>query len=307
MSHLLSLFLTDPTQAILLVVGIAAALLSCFLGYPMMKFWIGVAGFCGGYAAASSVAAFFSDSTPVQVLAGFLFGVLCLVLTVLLYRVGIFLLCALLAFVSASLLLPGIAVWICAIFAVAVGVLAVFLIRPLVIITTSVQGALSALAALFTLCGWEQGAVIYLLAIPLCVLGMMSQFALSRKKKNEKVPAPAGGPYPPGQAPRRVNPPRAPNTPPHPGGYTASPAPLIRPGSRAFIHRGHPPLLSRSSRFRCSRLHSLRNSCPPKLQRRPPSRSPMCPGNPRRMNGNAMETKKEGAASSFLFYITVSS
>lgn len=235
MSHLLSLFLTDPTQAILLLVGIAAALLSCFLGYPMMRFWIGVAGFCGGYAAASSVAALFSDSTPVQVLAGVLFGILCLVLAVLLYRVGIFLLCALLAFVSASLLLPGIAVWICGIFAVAVGVLAVFLIRPLVIITTSVQGALSALAALFTLCGWEQGAVIYLLALPLCVLGMMSQFALSRKKKNEKAPAPAGAPYPPGQAPGWYGQPGAPYPPRQQGVYPPRPAAIAQPQQPAPI------------------------------------------------------------------------
>ena len=210
MPDALSLFLNDPVQAVLLLVAIAAALLNCFFGYPMMKFWIAMAGLAAGYLAASTVAAVFGASLPVQVLAGVLFGILCLVLAVLLYRAGVFVLCALLAFFFARLLFPSVAAWICLIFAAAVGVLAVFLIRPLVIVTTSVQGAVSALSALFTLCNWERNMALYLLAVPLFVLGMLSQFALSRKKKEPQPAAPAQ-PVPP---PPYYTPPRPYSAPP---------------------------------------------------------------------------------------------
>lgn len=163
----------------LLLVVLVAGLLNCFLGYKLLRLWVTVVGLIVGGVGGIYVGyrIFHLDMILIAILA----GVAALVLAAAafyIYKGGIFLLCAAIGLaISIYLIHPrsSLAFFICLMAAVGVGVLGVIFVKPIVIVTTSVQGGLTAGMALVHLMYLEQTAYEGMLGIGITVLGLLFQ------------------------------------------------------------------------------------------------------------------------------------
>lgn len=173
-----------------LAISLLMSLASCFLGYKLMKIWIAVAGFVLGFVLGDAVCAFLKvESFGVFFLIGAVVGIALAILSFKLYKAGVFLLGAVLGG-GITLLVLGTATWwyiLAIIFAgIAIGALAVVAAKPVVILSSSISGGLSALqsaGALFALSALTGNASAIILWG-----GVAVQF-MTNKKEPEK---PAG-------------------------------------------------------------------------------------------------------------------
>ena len=120
------------------------SLLNCFFGYRLRKLWNVIAGFLAGTAAGFVLCNYFGiASAPLTLLAALGCGLVCAVLAYLLYRLGLFLLCACLTiFVLFRLLNPSTAAvyGICLILGAVVGIFALLKERLTVSLATAIGG-----------------------------------------------------------------------------------------------------------------------------------------------------------------------
>ena len=175
----------DPTQNLgqigrgLLMVVLVAGLLNCFLGYKLLRLWVTVVGLIVGGVGGLYVG--YRILHLDMVLIAILAGILALVLAAAafyIYKGGIFLLCAAIGLaVGIYVIHPrsSLAFFICLMIAAGVGALGVVFVKPIVIVTTSVQGGLTAGLALVQLLYLQQTAYEGLVGIGITVLGLLFQ------------------------------------------------------------------------------------------------------------------------------------
>jgi len=147
---------TTVSPVLLLVAGFIV----CFFGYRLLRFTLGLAGFCVGLALGLAVAGLIPNISQVlTIIIGIVGGVLGAVVAALLYKVGVFLLGAGAGVLVASIILTSTG-WshpmlIRLVAAIAGGILTLVLERTLVSILSALAGAWGITLGAFSLLGWH--------------------------------------------------------------------------------------------------------------------------------------------------------
>jgi hypothetical protein len=147
--------LTTVSPVLMLVAGFVV----CFFGYRLLRFTLGLAGFCLGLALGFAVAGLVPGISQVlTIVLGIVCGILGAVLATVLYKLGVFLLGAGAGILVASIVLASTnwhhPVIIRLVAAIAGGILTLALERPLVSILSALAGAWGIVLGAFGLLGW---------------------------------------------------------------------------------------------------------------------------------------------------------
>lgn len=182
----------DTILCVLAGISLLLGALECFLGFRIVKFAMAVSGFFIG-AALGIVAGIALDNTVLGALTVIAFGILFGVLAYKLYLVGVFITTAFWTALIVYLLSNSIELALLAAFIL--GILAVWFVRPVVIITTACAGAgviLSSVGmlfmdrstfSLFDSANAVSGVSMGLLWLAISVAGAVIQFATTQKSK----------------------------------------------------------------------------------------------------------------------------
>ena len=194
----------EKIHMILLLVSLVLALMQCYFGYRFLRFWIGVLGFLIGSALGFSVSLrFFEIRTWYPWAIGLAGGILLALLSYKLYLIGVFIFsgCIAAAAVYAVLELPAVSEWLaglhgellhkiivavlCAAALVLFGTLSVRFSKPIIIVVTSLSGALLASRTLLELMPSlaEKDSTQFLIAAALGVTGVLLQHLMNLGKK----------------------------------------------------------------------------------------------------------------------------
>lgn len=155
------------------------AALQCFLGYKLFKFWIAVCGFFTFGILGGIIGAMVAKNTGIAVFCGILFAILGAFAAYKLYKIGVFILCGFMGFILGYILTQSAALGI--IMAVALGVLGVFFVKPVIIISTGISGGLLAGSSIATVFNINDSLVSIILGILFAVFGVLVQFATNKK------------------------------------------------------------------------------------------------------------------------------
>ncbi len=174
-----------------LIAALVTGLLNGFLGYKLLRLWVTVVGLIVGGVGGLYVGYRILDLDMILIVI--LAGAAALVLAAAafyIYKGGIFLLCAAIGLaVGIYAIHPrsSLSFFICLMIAAGVGVLGVAFVKPIVIVTTSIQGGLAAGVALAHLLELNQPAYEAMLGIGITALGLVFQiFTNLRKEEDEE-------------------------------------------------------------------------------------------------------------------------
>lgn len=175
------------TVGVTLIIGI----LNCFLGYRLLKAWVGLTGFTAGALLAYSLVSRYTGNTLVQIGAIVSGGLLLGLLAFHIYRLGVFLLCTTIGTTAVSILLQpkdSLRFLICLGIGVLIGLLGMAFVKPMVILNTALGGGFSIAASVAGLLKQEADLKILILGAVLASTGIGVQIAASRnqdKKSNQ--------------------------------------------------------------------------------------------------------------------------
>lgn len=169
----------SETIRIIAAITFLFAVLQCFLGYKLFKFWIAVWGFFIFGILGLTIGGIAAESSQAGVIIGILTGVLGAFIAFKLYKVGVFLLCGFMGFIMGYIAAESAAIGI--VVAIVVGVLGVFFIKPVVIISTSVSNGLVAGSSLARVFNNTDSTVHLVLGILFAVGGIVVQFMTNKK------------------------------------------------------------------------------------------------------------------------------
>ena len=162
-------------------------LIQCFAGFKVYKFMMGVFGFFFG-AAIGAVVAVLCKIPDYSLLVAAVLGIIFAFLSYKLYLIGVFLM----TFISSIFVLMVLVqnIYIAAIAAFVIALLAVFFVKPVIIVTTSLSGAELIVSAMGVLIGFYRLGFFIILALKLffVVVGIVLQF-LTNMKRKPAVPA----------------------------------------------------------------------------------------------------------------------
>lgn len=166
------------------VISVAIAVCTLFWGYKLLKFWVSLAGFVIG--AVLGVIAGVVLQAEISVIIGAVIaaGIIFACLSFFFYKAGVFLLVGIIVYGLVTTLIYGavgveMAWWIVAIgvaAGIAAGILAVKFIRPMVIMSTSINGGATLAFTICPLLGIESYAVMLITTAVLAFMGLMWQF-----------------------------------------------------------------------------------------------------------------------------------
>ncbi len=167
-------------------VSLIIGAVECFAGYKIMKVMMAIWGFFIG-SLIGVIIGVASDSVALGFIMVVLLGVGLAVVAFRLYIAGIFILTAFLSaialyIISDSMLISGI-------IAILIGVLAVFFVKPVVIITTSFSGAGIILSSAYIMMAQRVGdnpIITAILWIPIALAGIACQFITTQNTRAER-------------------------------------------------------------------------------------------------------------------------
>ncbi|MCB2353489.1 DUF4203 domain-containing protein [Clostridium estertheticum] len=167
---------------IIAVVTFLFTFLQCFLGYKLFKFWVTVCGFftfgiMGGVVSNTS-----SDNAGMAMFIVLLSALLGAFITFKLYKVGVFILCGFMGFLLGYVLTQAVTLGI--IMALVLGVLSIFFVRPVIIVSTGLSGGLIAGISLAKVLDISSFATSIIIGILFAIFGMLVQFATNKKISN---------------------------------------------------------------------------------------------------------------------------
>lgn len=180
----------EGVGGVILAVSIVMALVNCFFGYKLEKFWIALVCFCIGALGGGIVSGvLLHQSATVTALAAVVLGVVLSLLSFKLYLAGVFVFSGGITLWACVLLLrnPIWLGWAVGVLAgVLIGILAVKFTRPVMILTTSIGGGLAAAKSLFLLLpasfsAWA-GWLPLVVGVVLAVLGLFVQINADKKR-----------------------------------------------------------------------------------------------------------------------------
>lgn len=170
-------------------VGLILALLGCFFGYKMLKFWISLAGLFIGAAAGYGITWYMTNNATYALIGTIAGAILLSILSYKIYLVGVFLLFGFGAyFLSLSYLpLDGLILTIAAVaIGLVVAILAVIYMRPAIIVITGLQNGLLAVGALAHLVSFPNQSLMIPVGVGLGMLGAAFQFMTTRTKREKR-------------------------------------------------------------------------------------------------------------------------
>lgn len=169
------------TAGVTLVIGV----LNCFLGYRLLKAWVGLTGFTAGALLAYSLVSCYTGNALVQIGAIVAGGLLLGLLAFHIYRFGVFLLCTTIGTTAVSVLLQpkdSLRFMICLGIGVLIGLLGMAFVKPMVILNTALGGGFSIAASVAGLLKQEADLKILILGALLASMGIGVQIAVSRNQ-----------------------------------------------------------------------------------------------------------------------------
>jgi hypothetical protein len=187
--------LSTVSPVLLLIAGFVV----CFFGYRLLRFTLGLAGFCVGLALGLAVAGLIPGISQVfAIIIGIVCGILGAVLATVLYKFGVFMLGA-----GAGALIAGVIVaatgWhypmlARVLAAIAGGILTLLLERSLVSILSALAGAWGIVLGAFKLLGWHPASagarmppanygIMIACWLVLALIGVGIQLRSGRRKK----------------------------------------------------------------------------------------------------------------------------
>jgi len=180
--------LPEWTNYVALVVG----LIGCFFGYKLLKFWIALLGFLAGWLIGYTIVENFVENLSIAIVAGAAVGLLSGFIAYRIYLAGVFCV-ALLAVLSLASLIPaegetlklvlligGIVVGII------VGSFAVKFVRPVIIVSTAIQGAFIAVGEFQKIMKADSSLLLVLSQGVLLLAGVLVQIYTTREKSHKE-------------------------------------------------------------------------------------------------------------------------
>lgn len=175
----------DQTSMAALMVTLVFGICNCFLGYRLMKVWFFVfGGLLGGLLGYGIGDAAFGNQTAaliVMAIGVIVIGSMAFAIT----KAGVFVLCAVIGTIVVSYLFrPTTSFWffLCLLVGIGVGILGVKFVKPMVILSTAMQGGLLAGGAIARLAGMSDESFGMWLGYGIAVAGVAVQWLTSRKK-----------------------------------------------------------------------------------------------------------------------------
>ena len=156
--------------------------LQCFLGYKLFKFWVAVCGFFTFGILGGVVSSTISGNAGMTAFIAILSALLGAFIAFKLYKVGVFILCGFMGFLLGYVLTRTVVLGI--IMALILGVLSLFFVKPVIIISTSISGGLVAGTSLTRVLGIDSFATSIIIGVLFAIFGMLVQFATNKKTSN---------------------------------------------------------------------------------------------------------------------------
>lgn len=160
------------------IITLIAAVITCFFGYRLNKVLIAVMGLIIGFNLGLTYLPNFITGQTVIYIVSAVIAILVGLISYNLYLVGVFLLCAIAAYILCENLglTDNIQTLIGMIAGLIAGILGVKFTRPLMIISTSLGGASLLTNTAFTLLNFQNNALSFIIIIVIAILGMLYQF-----------------------------------------------------------------------------------------------------------------------------------
>lgn len=168
-------------------ISLVIGAVECFAGFKIMKVMLAIWGFFIG-AMLGVIIGVAAQNTILGFAAVIIIGTALAVLSFKLYLAGIFILTAFLTAVALYIMLENI--FIAVLFAVLIGALSVFFVKPVVIITTAISGAGIILSSAYLMMDLGMNGnpiVTTILWIPIALTGIFVQYITTQKIKGEKL------------------------------------------------------------------------------------------------------------------------
>ncbi len=168
-------------------VTLAIGVLNCFFGYRLRKAWIGLAGFVLGASLAYALASHYTRNSMAQLGAIVALGLFMGLLSLHIYRMGVFLLCTGIGATAASVALQprdSVKFLFCLGVGILLGLLGMAFVKPMMILSTSLGGGFSIASALAGILKREGEMKILILGTALFIAGLVVQ-ALSSGNQDD--------------------------------------------------------------------------------------------------------------------------
>ena len=170
----------------LIYMTIAFGLLSCFLGYKLLRIWMSMGGFIIGMSLGYFVSINQVKNVAITILIGFILGLLFGFIAYRVHVLGVFLIAFAMTLAFAGQLLVRYSrydyIWLALtiILAVVAAGLATKFAKPVIIIATTLNGATAAILGVFSVMNIEGEGKLLLASFSLALLGMLMQFLTNK-------------------------------------------------------------------------------------------------------------------------------
>lgn len=171
-------------SGVFLAITVIMALVNCFFGYRLLKFWVSLFGFVTGAGAGYFIADYFIHNSIITVIAAIICGVVLMGLAFKVYLAGVFILCGALAYFALNEIMSPDIWWkfvICIVLGLLIGLIAVKFVRPAVIVSSGIHGGISSVGAILTAAGLKDHTMAVVAGLVLALAGILFQFANTRR------------------------------------------------------------------------------------------------------------------------------
>ncbi|MEG0590404.1 MAG: DUF4203 domain-containing protein, partial [Lachnospiraceae bacterium] len=176
------------------IVAVVLGMIACFLGLRLVKLWISLLGLLLGGTVGYVAGVGFGATKGIALIFGAALGIVIAILLCYLHKVGVFLLCLIVAAaIGSTLLQPAsiLFVGICAAIGLVAALISLKWGDPMVIVCTVIGGALCTGTALVQFIHMTGSYYEYIISGGLALIGFILQFLYASKKVNKKSVAKA--------------------------------------------------------------------------------------------------------------------
>jgi len=176
----------------LVYVSIAIGLVSCFLGYKLLRVWMALMGFVIGMTVGYLASYKYFSNMVIPIIIGFLVGVILGFIAYRIYLLGVFLIALVttLGFFGQLLAHYNEPDWmwlaLTVILAIVAAILAIKFVKPVIIISTALNGATMVMMGIFKLLQEDAKHMVVMASLLLALLGIMVQFFTNKHTEHKK-------------------------------------------------------------------------------------------------------------------------
>ena len=176
----------------LVYVSIVIGLVSCFLGYKLLRVWMALVGFVIGMATGYLISYKYFSNMVIPIIIGFSVGVLIGFIAYRIYLLGVFLIALVttLGFFGQLVAHYNEPNWVWLVLTVILSIIAAILaikfVKPVIIISTALNGATTVMMDVFKLLQEDTKHMMLIASLLLAVLGIMVQFFTNKNTEHKK-------------------------------------------------------------------------------------------------------------------------